>query len=66
MLWIIYRKMPAKCYTTIFMVNMIIEGPSIKRQSQLINAADKATAYSISELMIFHIVKNCTKHKFFC
>ena len=50
--------MPAKHNTMILMVNMILEGPSIKCQSQLINAADKATAHYISELMIFHSVKN--------
>ena len=40
------------------LINMILEGPSIKRQSQLINAADKTAAHSISQLMIFNSVKN--------
>ena len=37
---------------------MTLEGPSIKHQSQLTNAADKTAAHSISQLMIFNSVKN--------
>ena len=37
---------------------MILDCPSIKHQSQRINAADKMAAQSISQLMIFNSVKN--------
>ena len=40
------------------LVNMILEGPNIKPQSQVINVADKTAAHSISQLMIFSSVKN--------
>ena len=37
---------------------MIIEGPNIKHQSQLIYAADKTTSNLICQLMVFNSVKN--------
>ena len=40
------------------LVNMILEGPSIKYQSQLINAADKTASNTICQLMVFNSVKN--------
>ena len=40
------------------LVNMILEGPNIKHQSQLINAADKTASNSICQLMVFNSVKN--------
>jgi len=40
------------------LVNMILEGPNIEHQSQLINAADKTASNSICQLMIFNSVKN--------
>ena len=40
------------------LVNMILQGPNIKPQSQVINAADKTAAHSISQLVIFNSVKN--------
>ena len=40
------------------LVNMILEGPNIKHQSQLINATDKTASNSICQLMVFNSVKN--------
>jgi len=40
------------------LINMILEGPNIEHQSQLINAADKTASNSICQLMIFNSVKN--------
>ena len=40
------------------LVNMILEGPNIKYQTQLVDTASTTASYSISQLLIFNSVKH--------
>ena len=40
------------------LVNMILEGPNIKHQTELVNAANVEASYSISQLMMFNSVQH--------